>query len=218
MLSKQGFNLWADEYDKTVQVSEENNLYPFAGYKRILNTIFNEAMQNEKSKILDIGFGTGVLTSKLYEEGHQMDGLDFSSKMVSIAQAKMPNANLKEWDISNGLPDFVSENKYDSIISTYTLHHLTDEAKVQLIKQLLPILNQNGKLLIGDIAFETRSQLNNCRKDSEGYWDEEEIYFVAEEITATLAAFCSCTFYPISHCGGVFIISGSVMNQRLTCQ
>ena len=32
MLSKQGFDLWANEYDRTVQVSEESNLYPFAGY------------------------------------------------------------------------------------------------------------------------------------------------------------------------------------------
>lgn len=27
MLNKQGFNLWAEDYDKTLQVSEENNLY-----------------------------------------------------------------------------------------------------------------------------------------------------------------------------------------------
>ncbi len=67
MLNKQGFDLWANEYDQTVQVSEESNVYPFAGYKEILNTIFNEVMQNEKSKVLDIGFGTGVLTHKLYE-------------------------------------------------------------------------------------------------------------------------------------------------------
>ena len=109
MLTNQGFNLWSDNYDQTVQVSEENNLYPFAGYKKILNTIFNEVMQEENSKVLDIGFGTGVLTSKLYENGHQIDGVDFSSKMISIAQSKMPNANLYEWDISVGLPPEILE-------------------------------------------------------------------------------------------------------------
>jgi len=36
MLDNQGFNLWADDYDKTVQISEENHLYPFAGYKEYL--------------------------------------------------------------------------------------------------------------------------------------------------------------------------------------
>ena len=82
MLNKQGFDLWANDYDLTVQVSEENNLYPFAGYKKILNTIFNEVMQNKQSNVLDIGFGTGVLTTKLYEHGHHIDGLDFSAKMI----------------------------------------------------------------------------------------------------------------------------------------
>ena len=53
MLNKQGFDLWANEYDHTVQVSEDNNLYPFAGYKKIMNTIFNEVMQKKQSKVLD---------------------------------------------------------------------------------------------------------------------------------------------------------------------
>ena len=141
MLNKQGFDLWANEYDQTVQVSEESNLYPFAGYKEILNTIFNEVMQNEKSTVLDIGFGTGVLTHKLYENGHQVDGIDFSGEMIAIAQTKMPRANLVEWDISNGLPDEILSMKYDAIVSTYALHHLTDEAKITFIQQLLPLLN-----------------------------------------------------------------------------
>lgn len=207
MLNKQGFNLWADQYDETVQVSEENNLYPFAGYKDILNTIFNEVMQSENSSVLDIGFGTGVLTSKLYENGHQIHGIDFSSNMISIAKEKMPNAQLLEWDIANGLPAEIVGNKYDAIVSTYTLHHLTDEEKVQFITKLLPLLKENGKILIGDIAFETREKLENCRQESINYWDDDEFYFVYDELKAKLANICHFEFYPISHCGGVFILS-----------
>lgn len=205
MLTNQGFNLWSDNYDQTVQVSEENNLYPFAGYKKILNTIFNEVMQEENSKVLDIGFGTGVLTSKLYENGHQIDGVDFSSKMISIAQSKMPNANLYEWDISVGLPPEILENKYDSIISTYTLHHLTDEEKISFITDLIRLLKKDGNIFIGDISFETREKLDTCRQESIEYWDEDEYYFVYDEISSLLKV--QCEFYPISHCGGVFIIS-----------
>lgn len=205
MLTNQGFNLWSDNYDQTVQVSEENNLYPFAGYKKILNTIFNEVMQEENSKVLDIGFGTGVLTSKLYENGHQIDGVDFSSKMISIAQSKMPNANLYEWDISVGLPPEILENKYDSIISTYTLHHLTDEEKISFITDLIPLLKKDGNIFIGDISFETREKLDTCRQESIEYWDEDEYYFVYDEISSLLKV--QCEFYPISHCGGVFLIS-----------
>lgn len=207
MLNNQGFDLWAHDYDKTVQVSEENNLYPFAGYKNILNVIFNEAMQKQQSKVLDIGFGTGILTSKLYEHGHQIDGLDFSKKMIGLAQEKMPMANLMEWDISNGLPDYVKEKKYDSIISTYTLHHLADEDKVIFVKSLLPLLADNGKIIIGDIAFQTRKKLEICRNTSIQYWDNDEFYFVFEEINASLKNICTCEFHSESHCGGVLIIS-----------
>ncbi|WP_246570165.1 class I SAM-dependent methyltransferase [Lentibacillus saliphilus] len=107
MLNKHGFDLWADNYDQTVQLHEERNDYPFAGYKEILNVIFNEVMKEDHAHVLDMGFGTGVLAAKLYEHGHTISGIDFSEKMHGIAQAKMPNANLLAWDFSNGLPDFV---------------------------------------------------------------------------------------------------------------
>ncbi|QKX50202.1 class I SAM-dependent methyltransferase [Planococcus glaciei] len=207
MLNKQGFDLWANDYDQTVQISEENNQYPFAGYKEILNTIFNEAMQTECSHVLDIGFGTGILASRLYQEGHQIDGVDFSAEMIAIAQVKMPKAKLIEGDIAEGLPAELKDETYDSIISTYALHHLTDEGKVEFIQELLPSLAEGGKIYIGDIAFETRGQLEQCKKDSAGYWDHDEFYFVYEEIREALKGICCCEFHPVSHCGGVFVLS-----------
>lgn len=39
MLNNQEFDLWADDYDKSVALAEENDEYPFAGYKKILNII-----------------------------------------------------------------------------------------------------------------------------------------------------------------------------------
>lgn len=207
MLNKQGFDLWANDYDQTVKISEENNQYPFAGYKEILNTIFNETMQKECSHILDIGFGTGILASRLYEEGHQIDGMDFSAEMIAIAQVKMPKAKLIEGDIADGLPAELKEETYDSIISTYALHHLNDDQKVDFIQELLPSLAEGGKIYIGDIAFETREQLEQCKQDSIKYWDHDEFYFVYEEIHEALKGICRCEFHPVSHCGGVFVLS-----------
>ncbi|WP_102262377.1 class I SAM-dependent methyltransferase [Mesobacillus jeotgali] len=207
MLNKQGFNLWADGYDKTVQVSEENGVYPFAGYREILNTIFNEVMEMENSRVLDIGFGTGVLTARLYENGHHIDGIDFSQRMIALAQPKMPNANLLEWDIANGLPAEVKGKQYDYIVSTYALHHLTDEDKVLFIKGLLPLLSEDGKILIGDIAFQTRQQLEACKNDSKEFWDDDEFYFVFNEVCSALEDYCKLEFLPISHCGGVIEIT-----------
>ena len=33
MLDNKGFDLWADGYDESVGLSDEENTYPFAGYK-----------------------------------------------------------------------------------------------------------------------------------------------------------------------------------------
>ena len=37
MLNNKGFDLWADDYDKSVGLSDEDETYPFAGYKNVLN-------------------------------------------------------------------------------------------------------------------------------------------------------------------------------------
>ena len=46
MLDSKGFDLWADNYDKSVGVSDEDGIYPFAGYKIILNEIYNRVLNS----------------------------------------------------------------------------------------------------------------------------------------------------------------------------
>ncbi len=163
MLDDKGFDLWADGYDNSVQLSEENNEYPFAGYKDVLNTIYNLVRKREKAKILDIGFGTGILTKKLYDDGYQIYGIDFSQNMIEIAKEKMPLANLIRYDFSKGLPEEIKDISFDFIISTYAMHHLEDKEKITFIEKLESHLNEDGKIIIGDIAFKTRELLEKCK-------------------------------------------------------
>ncbi|NLV77405.1 MAG: class I SAM-dependent methyltransferase, partial [Tissierellia bacterium] len=136
MLDDKGFDLWADGYEKSVQLSEEDNEYPFAGYKDVLGTIYNIVHRKEKAKILDIGFGTGVLTKKLYDDGYEIYGIDFSQRMIAIAKEKMPLAKLFQYDFFKGLPKELENIQFDYIISTYAMHHLEDEDKIKLINKL----------------------------------------------------------------------------------
>ena len=90
MLDNKGFDLWADGYDEAVGLSDEDNTYPFAGYKEVLNGIFRTVMEKPGASVLDIGFGTGTLTAKLYEHGCEVYGQDFSARMIELASQKMP--------------------------------------------------------------------------------------------------------------------------------
>lgn len=200
MLDEKGFDLWADGYDASAGLSDEADTYPFAGYKNVLNRIFRTVMEKEKPRVLDIGFGTGTLTAALYENGCEICGQDFSSRMIGLAAAKMPDAVLVQGDFSEGLQSPLSEMSYDFIIATYSLHHLSDHQKTEFMKELYDRLKENGKLLIGDIAFETREQLEACARAAGEEWDEEEVYFVFDELKRFFPAL---SFEKISHCAGV---------------
>ena len=207
MLDNKGFDLWADGYDKTVGVSDEGNTYPFAGYKDVLGTIYKSIMEKPNAVVLDIGFGTGTLTTKLHENGCTIYGQDFSARMIELASEKMPNAHLYQGDFTQGLVEPLLAQRYDFIVATYSLHHLTDEQKVCFLRMLRDHLNPGGQILIGDVAFENRSQLEQCQKDVGDEWDDDEIYFVVDELKGE---FPELGFKRISHCSGVLSIPARI--------
>ena len=203
MLNHLEFDLWADGYDKSVAVSEENDEYPFAGYGQILNTIYNHVLTNPGRQVLDIGFGTGSLTTKLYEQGCTIYGQDFSQRMIDLAQEKMPEAHLYQGDFTLGLANELMGRQYDAIIATYSLHHLSDTQKVRFFRDLLGLLAPNGCIYVGDVAFRTREELEACRRRMAEKWDEDEIYFVFEELNE---AFPQLEFEPVTYCSGVLCL------------
>ena len=72
MLNSSGFDLWADGYDKSVQLSEEDDAYPFAGYRKVLGTIYRSIRESRGTKVLDMGLGTAVLAQRLYQDGYHL--------------------------------------------------------------------------------------------------------------------------------------------------
>ena len=204
MLDNKGFDLWADGYDADVGISDDDNEYPFAGYKNILGSIYSTIMSKKNATVLDIGFGTGTLATKLYKNSCTIYGQDFSSRMVEIALEKMPNAHLYQGDFAQGLVEPLQNLTYDFIVATYSIHHLTDEQKIVFLKDLLNHLNDGGKILIGDVAFETREEFDAVKEEVGNEWDEEEFYCIAEELKTE---FPSLNFEKITFCSGILTLS-----------
>ena len=202
-MNSEEFDLWADNYDKAVGLSDEDGTYPFAGYRALLGTIYSRVLGASSKCVLDIGFGTAALTSKLYEKGCLIYGQDFSTVMIGIAKGKMPNARLFQGDFSEGLAEPLLQQKYDAIIAAYSLHHLIDGQKIGFLRSLFPLLNEGGCIYIGDIAFETRSSLRACMEKTGDEWDPEEYYFVADELKRH---FPSMRFEKISDCAGLITL------------
>jgi len=120
--------------------------------------------------------------------------------MLEIASKKMAKAKFYQGDFSLGLVKPLRKYKYDFIIATYAPHHLTDKEKVVFLLDLKELLNKDGTILVGDIAFESRIELENCCSEAGSEWDEDEVYFVVDELKKE---FPELIFERASYCAGV---------------
>lgn len=205
MLDSIGFDIWAKDYDKSVEARSSE--YPFDGYYNVLSKVYDSIIFKEEKRILDVGFGTGFLTNKLYEAGAKIYGMDFSQEMIEIAKKKMPEGIFIHWDFNDGVPSMLMDLKFDYIISSYAIHHLNDEKKVEFIEELKQLLKANGKIIIADVAFETQLALETCKEVSGERWDLDEIYMVADKITKRLKYInIDCSYKQISSCAGILEI------------
>ncbi len=206
MLNAEGFDRWTEQYDDATCASDNDNTYPFAGYRKTLKEVADRTLSSEAASlsVLDIGFGTGILTRYLYEQGCRITGVDFSRNMLDAAQCKMPDARLICHDFTCGLPESLCCESYDRIISTYALHHLTDSARADFLHGLLSRLKPGGLLIIGDIAFADAASLAACRNACGDGWDDEECYFLCDDMRRLFAG--RIQFTRTSFCAGVFTI------------
>lgn len=204
MFDDKGFDSWADDYDKDVGQTDKDNRFPFAGYERVIDGICGIILEKGRSDVLDVGFGTGKLASRLYENGCRIYGQDYSQRMIELAKEKMPEATLYKQDFSKGLAEPLLAQKYDFIVSTYAMHHLDEKGQIKLLDEFLEYLKEDGKILIGDIAFETEEKLKQCKTTVGDEWDDEESYFVFERFKEL---YTSMTYTQISFCGAILSLN-----------
>lgn len=195
LLDEKGFDAWAKDYDDTV--IRNCHKYPFDKYYEGLYYIFNNIKKG--SRVLDIGFGTGTLTKRLYDNNCDIYGIDFSEEMIKISQEKMSNAKLFHYDFNNGLPEDIENIKFDYIISSYAMHHLSEHKKIEFINNLQSYLSNDGKIIILDIAFNSIDELNKCKLENIDDWDSSEYYIVWNNIKESLPNF---KYNQFSSCSG----------------
>lgn len=200
------FDKWASEYDADVIESDEAGTFPFAGYQRLMMAIFELVTVKPGAKILDLGFGTGVLTKRLYDAGLDVTGVDFSEKMCAIASERMPGARLICADFANGLPDELEGETFDFIVSTYAFHHIPEHEKAERIHELMKVLNPGGVLVIGDISFASQEDRQACEQKFSDLWDEQESYLIFEELLPEIECL-KPEFKTVSVCAGILTVT-----------
>ena len=199
-MKKELFDKWSNQYDHSV--IEKG--FPFSGYDKALDHLIRNLRITHSTQVLEIGVGTGFMLSKFYQNGAQCYGFDFSEKMLAIAEEKMPSAFLFQHDLKQGIPEKIKRAKFSIILASYVLHHFDLQEKIKIIKQYLSLLKkEDGRMVIFDVSFKTKEGHDQYRAQHLDLWDDEESYFIAEEIKVH---FENCEYKQFSPCGGLYTI------------
>lgn len=153
---KWDFNSWAKTYDKSVE-RDSSSLKFYKYYDKILDTTYKKAIRDKAKdiRILEIGVGTGNLASRFLQNEYDIIGIDQSREMLNVAKEKFPKLKLR-------LGDFLKipfeSGKFDVIVSIYAFHHLNEEENKIAIREILRVLKDDGRVVIGDLMFQNQEE------------------------------------------------------------
>lgn len=204
---KELFDAWAATYDATLK---DTAGFPFEGYDRVLSEVARGAGAGggtvDKTKVLDVGTGTGALAARLVALGCRVLGVDLSEEMLARARQNVPAAQFAQLDLLGDWGD-LETHRFDAVVSAYVLHEFDLEGKLELLTRLTRLLEPGGRVMVGDISFETVGARDAARQQWREVWDESEYYWVAEDaIPALHLAGLGVDYHQLSFCAGVYVL------------
>src|SRR5262249_10957354 len=105
-------------------------------------------------RVADIGCGNGVLATEAALIGAEVDAIDISPAMLSLAEIYSRDRRAPVRTQSAGLLSFVYQpNSYDLIVSEFTLHHLPDFWKAVAMARIFAALKPGANFYLRDIVF-----------------------------------------------------------------
>lgn len=139
------FNENADQYD-----FQRSKLIPcFDDFYSIAASLMNTTSSTQT--VLDIGSGTGLFSSLILKKfpDANITLIDISEKMMDIAKKRFSNFS----NVNYILDDYTShkfESKFDIIVSSLSIHHLTDKEKESIYHRAYSLLNKGGVFVNAD--------------------------------------------------------------------
>ena len=138
--------LASDWWSKNGKFKILHDIQPFR--IKYIQEILNKNKLN-KTKILDIGCGGGLISEEVSKLGADVTGIDFVKENIKVAKMHAKKNNL---NINYIVKDFEKEkitSKFDAIIIFEVLEHLNDWES--FLKKIRLNLKKNGILIISTI-------------------------------------------------------------------
>jgi SAM-dependent methyltransferase len=127
--------------------------YPFQGEAAlaIVPEIVTKLGLRREHRLLEVGFGTGSLITRLAEHAGEVFGIDHPACVSRLAKAVPDNVSL----IAGRWPDARPPGTFDRIVAYSVLQYLQDRTSAEgFIEACVDALAEEGALMIGDLPNE----------------------------------------------------------------
>ncbi|TCS95924.1 MerR family transcriptional regulator [Hazenella coriacea] len=143
------FDQQAPSYDQ--QVLKGNKEFDVhQDYERGLNLVVQWVQPQVGEIGLDLGTGTGNLAGLFLQRGMMIKGMDQSKEMLKVCHQKHPNIETR---MGNFLAIPYDDQQFDFVVTSYALHHLTDEQKSLALIEMKRVCKPGGRICILDLMF-----------------------------------------------------------------
>lgn len=139
------FNHHANQYDE-----QRRKLIPcFDDFYSIPISLLN--CPSSTPAVLDVGAGTGLFSSYILEKYPNafMTLIDLSENMIDIAKQRFAGLTNLNYIVDDYTVHPFTQ-KFDIIVSSLSIHHLTDEEKQAFYQQAYSMLNKDGIFINAD--------------------------------------------------------------------
>lgn len=133
------------------------------------------------ASVLDVGCGGGIKTQYISAKGHDVTGIDFSEKMIEIAQRENPRVEFAVVDMYD--IDKISET-FDGIFAQAALLHIPKTRALEVLTKMKNKLNKDGLLYLAVKGIRDDGTEEDIIKGNEYGYEYERFfsYFKLEEL------------------------------------
>jgi SAM-dependent methyltransferase len=193
---------WASRRAKTIQKQVE--------------WIHREVLSGRPARILDLGCGPGLYTSRLAELGHACSGVDFSPASIEYAREFAQKADLRCVYELNDIRAAELNSGYDLVMFVFgEFNVFTPEDARQILKKAHAAIRAGGSLVLEVHTFEAIQEIGmqpgswySCESGlfsdrphlclQENFWDERlsvatQRYFIVDAHTSQVTRYASST-------------------------
>lgn len=145
---KEHFENEAAEFDEIIK-----KLIPY--YNEMIEALVSVITfdKDKEIKVIDLGCGTGTIAKEIKKEypNAKFTCVDIAENMLKMAELKL-GKDVKY--IKSDFNNFIFPEKYDLIVSSLALHHLSEEKDVDdFYKKIYNSLNSQGIFINADVVL-----------------------------------------------------------------